>query len=175
MTQLLVLGLLEKGSMSGYDIKNMLEMSGAESWGGVLTGSIYHALNKLEKDGYIEVSSIENVGHRQKAIYQITEAGEKYLSTLIYKALQTSSVSYPTLLYSGLNFLEFLPREQCVRALEEQKEQLEQQYQALRAGQEQKEEALEGQLPEISRLVFENMYAVIEQQLTFVKRLLAAI
>ena len=38
--------------MSGYDIKQMLQTMDAKRWGGVLIGSIYYALKKLEKNGY---------------------------------------------------------------------------------------------------------------------------
>lgn len=47
MTKLLVLGLLD-GAMSGYDLQQKLGGADAEQWGGVLPGSIYHALKKLE-------------------------------------------------------------------------------------------------------------------------------
>ena len=48
MTKLLVLGLLDGGPMSGYDLQQKLGGADAERWGGVLPGSIYHALKKLE-------------------------------------------------------------------------------------------------------------------------------
>ena len=44
MTKLLVLGLLDGGPMSGYDLQQKLGGADAERWGGVLPGSIYHAL-----------------------------------------------------------------------------------------------------------------------------------
>ena len=39
--------------MSGYDIKQMLQTMDAKRWGGVLIGSIYYALKKLEKTSEI--------------------------------------------------------------------------------------------------------------------------
>ena len=53
MTKLLVLGLLDGGPMSGYDLQQKLGGADAERWGGVLPGSIYHALKKLEGEGCI--------------------------------------------------------------------------------------------------------------------------
>ena len=55
MTKLLVLGLLDGGPMSGYDLQQKLGGADAERWGGVLPGSIYHALKKLEVEGYQEL------------------------------------------------------------------------------------------------------------------------
>lgn len=131
MTRLLVLAMLGLKPMTGYDIKVMLELSYAERWGGVLIGSIYNALKKLEKDGYIEVASIESTGRRQKAIYQITEKGREHEQELIIEALEKSSVVYPTILYSGVSFAFKLPKAKCVEALEKQKKILEQEEQAL--------------------------------------------
>ena len=48
MTRLLVLGMLKMEPMSGYDIQQLLKLKNADQWGGVLIGSIYHALKKLE-------------------------------------------------------------------------------------------------------------------------------
>ena len=64
MTKLLVLGLLEERPMSGYDIQQKISMADAERCGGVLVGSIYHALKKLEQDNYIEIADVEYTGHR---------------------------------------------------------------------------------------------------------------
>lgn len=72
MTELLVLGALQKKKLSGYDIQMLLQVSDAETWGGVLVGSIYHSLNKLEKAGYIRAAAIESTGRRQKVIYETT-------------------------------------------------------------------------------------------------------
>lgn len=96
MTKLLVLGLLDGGPMSGYDLQQKLGGADAERWGGVLPGSIYHALKKLEGEGCIALAGVEQTGHRQKAVYRITEAGRNHLHTLIADALRASSALYPT-------------------------------------------------------------------------------
>lgn len=121
MTRLLVLGLLDEQPMSGYDIQQKIIGADAERWGGVLVGSIYHALKKLEQEKYIELSGIEQTGHRQKAVYKITDRGKDYLQSIIFDALRESSVIYPTSLYSGLSLLDKIPRENARQALEEQK------------------------------------------------------
>lgn len=100
MTKLLVLGLLDAHPMSGYDIQQKISMADAERWGGVLVGSIYHALKKLEQENYIALADVKQTGHRQKAVYEITDRGKDYLQSLILDSLRTSSVLYPTTLYS---------------------------------------------------------------------------
>ena len=66
--------------MSGRDLQQKLGGADAERWGGV-AGSIYHALKKLEGEGYIALAGVEQTGYRQKAVYRITEAGRNHLHT----------------------------------------------------------------------------------------------
>lgn len=172
MTQLLVLGLLKEKPLSGYDIQLALQVSDAESWGGVLVGSIYHALKKLEKDGHIEIASLEQTGNRQKAVYQITDTGVEHLYKLIADVLQSSSVVLPTAFYSGLNFMDLIPKEQRIVALKLQKMVLKKEYDNLRHGLEKKKTAMDNTLPTISELVFDHMFATIQQQYEFVNQLL---
>ncbi|MFJ7406159.1 MULTISPECIES: PadR family transcriptional regulator [unclassified Lysinibacillus] len=170
MTRLLVLAMLGLKPMTGYDIKVMLEMNDAERWGGVLIGSIYNALKKLEKDGYIEVASIESTGHRQKAIYQITEKGRLYEQQLIIEALEKSSVVYPTTLYSGVSFAFKLPNEKAIRALEKQQKILEDEEKAISVGYNAKMNAMQGEIPELTQLAFDNMLEIVKVQLKFVQQ-----
>jgi len=158
--------------MSGYDIQQMISLVDAERWGGVLVGSIYHALKKLEQENYIEIMSIEQTGHRQKAVYQITQQGKEYLNSLVIDSLRTSSVLYPTTLYSGLSFLEKISRESARKALEEQKQLLEEEYRTLEQGLREKEAALQNDIPQISRITFDNMFSIIRQQQQFIDKLL---
>lgn len=173
MTRLLVLGILDVQPMSGYDIQQALQMTDAERWGGVLIGSIYHALKKMEQEGYVTVTSIEQTGHRQKAVYSITGTGRTYLQTLIKNSLKASSVLYPSTLYSGLSFYEKLSMEECRKALEEQRVALNDEYSAVKRGLEAKDAAMQHQIPPMVNLIMENMFSIIKQQQDFVDKALA--
>lgn len=170
MTRLLVLGMLDMKPMSGYDIQQTLQLIDAERWGSVLIGSIYHALKKLELEGYVEIASIEQTGHRQKAIYRITEKGKKHLKELVRDALKESSVSYPSTLYSGISFCDKLTVEECLQALEEQHLILNEEYLAVKKGMEEKSAAMQNNLPPLVKLVFDNMFAMIAQQQMFITK-----
>lgn len=170
MTKLLVLAMLGLKPMTGYDIKVMLELNDAERWGGVLIGSIYNALKKLEKDGYIEVASIESTGLRQKAIYQITEKGKAYEQQLIIEALEQSSVVYPTTLYSGVSFAFKLPNEKAICALEKQKKILDDEEKAITVGYQAKMHEMQGEIPELTQLAFANMLEIVKVQQKFVQQ-----
>lgn len=169
LTRVLVLGLLDVQPMSGYDIQQMLRISDAERWGGVLIGSIYHALKKMEKEGLVVVDSIEQTGHRQKAIYKITATGREYLSQLVEDSLADSSVSYPSTLYSGLSFIEKVSPEKALAALNNQLVALEKEYQALESGFRLKDIAMHQNIPPMTKLIFDNMYAIVNQQRAFVE------
>lgn len=173
LTRLLVLGILDVQPMSGYEIQQALQMTDAERWGGVLIGSIYHALKKMEQEGYVEITSIELTGHRQKAVYAITESGRNYLQTLIQDSLKASSVLYPSTLYSGLSFYEKLSAEECRKALEEQRVVLKEEYRAVKSGFEAKDAAMQHKIPPMVNLIMDNMFSIIKQQQDFVDKALA--
>ncbi|WP_312640321.1 PadR family transcriptional regulator [Hydrogenoanaerobacterium sp.] len=171
MTRLLVLGLLDEQPMSGYDIQQKISRADAERWGGVLVGSIYHALKKLEQENYIELTGVEQTGHRQKAIYKTTDQGKNYLQSIIIDSLRTSSVIYPTTLYSGLSLLYKIPYEKAREALEEQKKLLDEEYHVLEQGQKTNEAAAQDTSP-LSRITMDNMFAIIRQQQQFIEKIL---
>ncbi|GIN70288.1 PadR family transcriptional regulator [Bacillus sp. J14TS2] len=173
MTRLLVLSMLDAKPMSGYDIQQALRMTDAERWGGVLIGSIYHALKKLEKDGYIAIDKVEQTGHRQKFTYRITEEGKEHLKELIREALTSSSVQYPSSLYAGISFFDKLSVDEARQALEKQQVTLENEYRSVQAGWREKKAAMEDNIPPMVQLVFDNMFATIRQQQDFVEQALA--
>lgn len=175
MTKLLVLGMLSQQSMSGYDIQNMIQMTDAERWGGILSGSIYYALNKLDEGGYIEISTVESIGYRQKAIYSITEKGREYFKQLICEALKQSTVNYPTTLYSGLTFMNMISKEKARHYLEEQKESLKKELEELEKGRREKMEAMDNKMSSLTELVFADMFEHVKRQLDFVNKVLEII
>jgi len=173
MTRLLVLGILDMQPMSGYDIQQALKMTDAERWGGVMIGSIYHALKKLDQEGHVEIASIEQTGNRQKAIYQITQQGRDYLKELVQEILTESKVMYPTRLYSGISFYHKLGTEASITALEQQQIDLNQEWEAVTNGLEAKKMAMEQRIHPMTQLVFDHMLAVIKEQQNLVEKALA--
>lgn len=173
MTRILVLGLLDVQPMSGYDIQQMLRLSDAERWGGVLIGSIYHALKKMAKEGLVAIDSLEQTGNRQKAIYRITETGKTHLAELVTDSLAISSVQYPSSLYSGLSFIEKITREDALKALNNQLVTLEKEYQALENGLRLKDIAMQHTIPPMTTLIFDNMFALVKQQRILVENAIA--
>jgi DNA-binding PadR family transcriptional regulator len=73
-----ILGLIIKRPLSGYDIKRVLKSLG---WlvGEPSFGSLYPALNSLQKDGLVTMATETRPGKPSRKIYSITESGKQTL------------------------------------------------------------------------------------------------
>ncbi len=163
MTRLMVLGLLMHKPMTGYEIQQVLQMTQSDKWAGILPGSIYHALKKLEAEGLVMLEAVEHTGNRAKAIYRITDRGREAFRKLLEETLRQSSVVFPTHLYTAVSFLGELPPDVAIAALEEQRRRIEADYVAMRTGQREKEKY--GPVPPHVHRLFRNMYDHFELQL----------
>ncbi|GIP31592.1 helix-turn-helix transcriptional regulator [Paenibacillus sp. J2TS4] len=169
MTRLMVLGLLTKNSMSGYEMQQILQQSQTDTWTGILPGSIYHAFKTMEKEGLVEIEAVQQTGHRTKAVYRITDRGREEFIRMLEEALRQSSVTFPTTTYTAVTFLNALPRETILEALAEQRRTIEEQYALMKAGEKKK--VTYKDFTEIVQLSFQNMYDHYEIQLKFLSRL----
>ena len=169
MTRLMVLGLLKTKPMSGYEIQQILTRSQSDSWAGILPGSIYHALKKMEKEGLVEIDSIEKTGNRSKAIYKITADGELEFDKLLKESLQVSSVFLPSNLYTGLSFIEHLTNDAIIQSLKNQQIVLEEQLEKLKEGIEMKRNYMP--MDEVTEMLFQNVFKQYELQLELLSNL----
>lgn len=165
MTRLMVLGLLVIKPMSGYEMQQLLQQSQTDLWAGILPGSIYHALKKMEKEELVEIEAIERTGNRSKAVYKITEQGHVEFKQLLLTALVEPSVTYPTSLYTAIFFIDALPVQDVLEAIEQQKKKIEKDLETLQEGEKIK--ATYVPLNEIVQLTFKNMYDHHRIQLAF--------
>lgn len=163
MTRLMVLGLLKLKPMSGYEIQQTLQTSEADRWAGILAGSIYHALKKMEKEQLVELEAVKNIGNRSKAIYRITEQGKKEFQTLLKETLQEQSVNLPSNLYTALSFIQDLPKDDVLEALYNQKLQIETELEQQKRGIQVKKEHMKAD--KVTELIFHNMYSQYELQI----------
>ena len=170
MARLMVLGLLQLKPMSGYEMQQILLKSHSDEWAGILPGSIYHALKKMEKEQLVAIDSIEQTGNRSKAIYKITEQGEVAFHDLLMESLQVSSVQLPSNLYTGLSFIEHLEKEQIVHSLNIQLVLLEQQLHQQKIGIEEKKKYMP--LDYVNEMLFQNVFQQYELQIELIKSLI---
>ena len=79
MLDFAILGILTDGPMHGYELKRVLADSEHGFWT-VSFGSLYPALRRLEKKGFVSVST--DGGPRRK-VYQLTPEGKAYFQELL--------------------------------------------------------------------------------------------
>jgi PadR family transcriptional regulator PadR len=75
----LLLAVLEPGPLHGYAIIAAVQHRSGGSLE-LRTGTIYPALNRLERLGLLR-SSWQSVGERRRRCYQLTDAGRRSLAT----------------------------------------------------------------------------------------------
>lgn len=89
---LIVLGMLKKEALSAYDIQKLVEYRNISKWVKISTPSIYKKVIQLEEKGLIK-SHIEKEGKMpEKAIYALTDKGEKEFERLMLE-ISTKSVN----------------------------------------------------------------------------------
>lgn len=80
---LIVLGILKKESHSAYDIQKIVDYRNISKWVKISTPSIYKKVIQLEEKGYIKSNIVKEGKMAEKAIYSITDAGEKEFESLM--------------------------------------------------------------------------------------------
>jgi DNA-binding PadR family transcriptional regulator len=112
-----VLGLLQFGPLSGYDIKSAVDRSTRFFWAASY-GQIYPELRKLEQEGLIRGEDSPN-GERGRRVYELTDAGRKALTTWLHGA--TTTIEYRDESLLRLFLADGLPREEALGLLEARK------------------------------------------------------
>jgi DNA-binding PadR family transcriptional regulator len=169
--RLMILGLLFESAKHGYEIQKWLETSKTDLWADVKSGSIYHALKKMEQEKLIEVQHRETVGNRSRAIYSITEVGKQTFLEMLESRWKRPLHVFPSTLYVLLTFYEHLPSTTLKSCLNTQIDLLELEIEHWNMGKKLKMEA--EVLPEWGNLLFDNGLAHLEADLHLLQSLLA--
>lgn len=90
MVRALILYFLSIKPTHGYDIQRFIEINGMDQWARIQSGSIYYALNKLEKQGFIYTLREERNGARIRRIYAINDIGKEELRRTLKEELLKS-------------------------------------------------------------------------------------
>jgi len=80
-TSYVILGLLALGAQSGYDIKQLADMSTRHFWA-TSYGQIYPELRRLSQAGLIKAEDASR-GTRQRTLYHLTAKGRQALHTWV--------------------------------------------------------------------------------------------
>lgn len=116
---LALLGLLLQGPRSGYDLHRIQRAHG-ELYADLKKGNVYYLLDRLAKDGYLDVEAEPGTRGRrgERLIYSLTELGRARFEELLRAVLRT-----PEPIYSSVGpavvYLDQLSRAEAVSLLEE--------------------------------------------------------
>lgn len=103
--RLLILGVLHRGDFHPYEIKRRLTAAMVECYTDVDVGTLYYAVRKLEKDGFIAEVAQERVARGgMRTIYRVTPAGRAEFRTGLHRQFDVEGPVSHTL-YGGLLFL----------------------------------------------------------------------
>jgi PadR family transcriptional regulator, regulatory protein AphA len=122
-TAYLILGMLRLGARSGYDVKQMVELSTRVFWT-ISHAQIYPTLKRLEADGLVR-GEAEPRGNRPRRVYELTELGEQALEEWLRNeeplAFEVRDVAMLKLFFAdGLEAEEALDHVRAMRARSEQ-------------------------------------------------------
>ncbi|MHC1684722.1 MAG: PadR family transcriptional regulator [Clostridiaceae bacterium] len=119
MVRALILYFLSIKPTHGYDIQRFLEINGIDQWARIQSGSIYYALSKLEKQGYIYTLREERTGVRIRKVYAISDTGKEELNRTLKEELLKPIASIESEKYMIYMMFNKLPREEIISLLNE--------------------------------------------------------
>lgn len=166
--QLMLLGLLQRGPMHGYELHRVVSAHGG-LYADLKKANVYYLLDRLAKDGYVEVRHEPGArGARgERLVYQLTAAGRDRFGELLRRVL-TGFDPVHTGVDVAVVFLGMLPAAEAVDHLAQRR----------RAVADRREQVA-AELGEVSRaglpaeLAADHLLSLIEAELAWVDRALA--
>lgn len=168
-TRLVILGLLRERPLYGYEIKHIIEDHMGD-WTSIAFGSIYFALGKLDKDGFIKKIATEQEGNRpSRSVYEITETGREEFKRLLQEVWQDIELQDYTF-DIGLFFIQALSTGERILYAENRVKQLEGILHHLNVHQLEHDD--KEHLPPIAEAIFEHSRVHMQAELNWTRELL---
>jgi PadR family transcriptional regulator AphA len=115
-----MLGLLDDGPMTGYEIKQFFRNVIRHFWS-VSDGQLYPTLKKMHSDGLVSLEVVEQKGTANKHVYSITDKGrEKFAHWIREPVIKFEELKEPFVL--KVFFFSKLSREEILEHLRAQQE-----------------------------------------------------
>lgn len=167
--RMVILGLLRERPLYGYELKHVIEDHMGD-WTSIAFGSIYFALDKLSKEGFVEKVSVEQEGKRpSRSVYQITDAGRDEFMRLLREGWQDVERQYFELDVC-LFFMRYLPLDEAKEYLRRRRVILEH---SLTEVQKHRDEQLAiPEVPALAGAIFDHTLVHTEAELRWVSDLL---
>lgn len=165
---LLLLGLLRRGPMSGYDLNRVVRSHGP-LYADLTKGNIYHLLERLAGLGHLRVTVEPGArGPRgERLLYELTPGGREVLLVLVRRAI-TAFEPADTGLASSVVFLAELDQAEAAALLRRRRE-------IIRERRARAVDELEALALPLSRLAGEHQLALIDAELAWVTKAIALV
>jgi DNA-binding PadR family transcriptional regulator len=165
---LAVLAMLNEHSMHPYEMQRVMHQRHTDELLALKRGSLYHAINQLQRDGLIEPIQTSREGKRpERTVYQITADGEEELQLWMRELLSTP-ISEGSTFTAALAFIRHVPPEEAVVQLEQRVHNLEAGIAIVQAI----EQAVSGFVGRASVLELEYQRALARAELDWLRTLL---
>ena len=113
--QFVVLGLIAETPSHAYSINQRIEERGMRDWTAIGKSSIYRIMIELENTKLVEYY-VEEVDHRKRKVYTITDYGAKILKEKVYKVIKEFIGKNDEDFYVAFSMLPLLSTEQMIEA-----------------------------------------------------------
>lgn len=111
-----LLGFINYGPMTGYELKKFFDTSVAHFWNAELS-QIYPTLKHMETDGLVKMSVDVQEDRPNRKVYSITEAGQSELTDWLALPAEPEQLREPLLI--KIFFGAALPKHALIRVLEQ--------------------------------------------------------
>jgi DNA-binding PadR family transcriptional regulator len=119
-----VMALLRERPMHPYELHQLLHDRHLDELIKVRAGSLYHTVDRLARDGFIEAVATEREGNRpERTTYRVTESGDQAVRAWVRDRLARPQREYPTYPYA-LHEAHNLEPDEVVAALVERCDRL---------------------------------------------------
>jgi len=164
--RLVILGLLQRRPLHGYEIKHVIEDHMGD-WTSIAFGSIYFALKKLSEEGLVEVAATERTGNRpSRTIYALTEVGREEFLRLLRELWGKAERQYFTT-DLGLFFMDALSPDEILEHLGARLDELSRTLEHLEA--HRAENMADPHVPRQARFIFDHSQAHLEAELAWTR------
>jgi DNA-binding PadR family transcriptional regulator len=165
---LAVLAMLREQPMHPYEMQRVMHQRHTDELLALKRGSLYHAINQLQRDGLIEPVETSREGRRpERTVYQLSADGEDEL-IIWMRELLSIPAQEPSQFTAALAFVLNLPPQDALEQLELRVVSLEAGIAALQAI----ERGVTAHVGRVSVLELEYQRELAEAELRFVRRLI---
>jgi DNA-binding PadR family transcriptional regulator len=162
LTAITALGLVAERPRHPYEMQRLIRTRGKSFVKG-LPRSLYHAIDRLAKEGLVEVVETNRDGRRpERTLYAATDAGREALEDWLTTLLATHDDDATTY-YAALSLIAYLDPKQALQALRERLVQLDLEL----SGETARMKALEPMLPRLFMLEEEYRLAAVAAERAF--------